>query len=237
MTEIPEHLRKRAEEAREKAAAPRPARRADGRPRQPPRRRPRGRAPRGRPADPGPPARAQPRPPRRKAEGGGDADAGAGGGGAVAVADRRRRGRPAAAAAGGVPLGAGPGGHTQRLLTVVKSGSIQDVKATPGRQGPRVAAPARRRVRRRRWSALAFTFVFSIFVNAPLLAAGQHQPDAEPVEGAVVLPRPAGAAHDVPPDGRRRDHPRHGHLRADPRPVHRPEPVATSPRTASSPSR
>ena len=27
--------------------------------------------------------------------------------------------------------GAGPGGHTQRLLTVVKSGSIQDVKAMP----------------------------------------------------------------------------------------------------------
>ena len=30
-----------------------------------------------------------------------------------------------------MPVGAGPGGHTQRLLTVVKSGSIQDVKATP----------------------------------------------------------------------------------------------------------
>ena len=30
-----------------------------------------------------------------------------------------------------MPLGAGPGGHTQRLLTVVKSGSIQDVKAAP----------------------------------------------------------------------------------------------------------
>ena len=34
-------------------------------------------------------------------------------------------------AAAGVPVGAGPGGHTQRLLTVVKSGSIQDVKASP----------------------------------------------------------------------------------------------------------
>ena len=30
-----------------------------------------------------------------------------------------------------MPVGAGPGGHTQRLLTVVKSGSIQDVKAPP----------------------------------------------------------------------------------------------------------
>ena len=31
----------------------------------------------------------------------------------------------------GPPTAAGPGGHTQRLLTVVKSGSIQDVKAKP----------------------------------------------------------------------------------------------------------
>ena len=37
----------------------------------------------------------------------------------------------AAPTAGQVPVGAGPGGHTQRLLTVVKSGSIQEVKATP----------------------------------------------------------------------------------------------------------
>ena len=68
-----------------------------------------------------------------------------------------------------MPVGAGPGGHTQRLLTVVKSGSIQDVKATPGRQGAHLAPPARRRVRGRAGRAPAFTFVFSIFVNAPLL--------------------------------------------------------------------
>ena len=30
------------------------------------------------------------------------------------------------------PLAKGPEGHTQRLLTVVKAGSIQDVKAVPG---------------------------------------------------------------------------------------------------------
>jgi hypothetical protein len=30
-----------------------------------------------------------------------------------------------------LPVGAGPGGHTQRLLTVVKSGSIQEAKAAP----------------------------------------------------------------------------------------------------------
>ena len=73
-----------------------------------------------------------------------------------------------APAAAGVPVGAGPGGHTQRLLTVVKSGSIQDVKAEPVDKvhtWPHllaiefVAALA----------CTAFLFVFSIFVNAPLL--------------------------------------------------------------------
>ena len=32
---------------------------------------------------------------------------------------------------GSPPTATGPGGHTQRLLTVVKSGSIQEVKAAP----------------------------------------------------------------------------------------------------------
>jgi hypothetical protein len=46
-------------------------------------------------------------------------------------------GTSAPAAPGGVatiapPLMAGPSGNTHRLLTVVKSGSIQDVKASPG---------------------------------------------------------------------------------------------------------
>jgi quinol-cytochrome oxidoreductase complex cytochrome b subunit len=71
-------------------------------------------------------------------------------------------------AGGGVPVGAGPGGHTQRLLTVVKSGSIQDVKASPVDKvhtWPHllavefVAALA----------CTAFLTLFSIFVNAPLL--------------------------------------------------------------------
>src|SRR5215213_6851276 len=44
-------------------------------------------------------------------------------GGATATAPATTR--PAAAPA------AGPAGHTQRLLTVVKAGSIQDVKAVP----------------------------------------------------------------------------------------------------------
>ena len=66
------------------------------------------------------------------------------------------------------PLATGPGGHTQRLLTVVKSGSIQDVKAVPQDKvhvWPHllsvefVAALA----------CTAFLLVFSTFVNAPLL--------------------------------------------------------------------
>ena len=74
----------------------------------------------------------------------------------------------AAVATAPPPVAAGPGGHTQRLLTVVKSGSIQDVKATPV---DKVHV----------WPHLlaiefvasllctAFTLVFSVFVNAPLL--------------------------------------------------------------------
>jgi menaquinol-cytochrome c reductase cytochrome b/c subunit len=63
----------------------------------------------------------------------------------------------------------GATGHTQRLLTVVKAGSIQDVKATPTDKvhtwphllvGEFVASLA----------CTAFLLVFSAFVNAPLLA-------------------------------------------------------------------
>ena len=82
--------------------------------------------------------------------------------------------QPTAAGGGGVataalpPVATGPGGHTQRLLTVVKSGSIQDVKEKPV---DKVHV----------WPHLlviefvaallitAFTLIFSIFVNAPLL--------------------------------------------------------------------
>jgi len=71
-----------------------------------------------------------------------------------------------ATAAPNVPTG--PGGHTQRLLTVIKAGSIQDVKSAPVDKvhvWPHllvvefVAALA----------CTAFTLIFSIFVNAPLL--------------------------------------------------------------------
>ena len=140
MTEIPEHLLKRAQAARDKAKA------ASG--------------------------------------GGGDADGGggdasgqddgekiparlltgeSGGGGGTATATIAR---PAAPAAGGATGTAA--GHTQRLLTVVKAGSIQDVKAVPTDKvhvWPHLLVVEF-------VSALAMTgflLVFSTFVNAPLL--------------------------------------------------------------------
>jgi menaquinol-cytochrome c reductase cytochrome b/c subunit len=138
MTEIPEHLLKRAQEARAKAAAQ---------------------------------------------AGGDDAPAAAGAegaaaptGGGTAVATAERPGVVAAPVAG-APLATGPAGHTQRLLTVVKAGSIQDVRATPVDKvhtwphlllAEFVAALA----------CTAFTLVFSIFVNAPLLA--QANPNLTP---------------------------------------------------------
>ena len=152
MTEIPEHLRKRAEAARAKAAESTPA---------------------AEPAAAGDTPAADPRIPAhllersRSAKANKEGAATAGGG--VAVADKVGAVVAAGpAAGGGVPIGAGPGGHTQRLLTVVKSGSIQDVKAEPidkVHTWPHllavefVAALA----------CTAFLFVFSIFVNAPLL--------------------------------------------------------------------
>jgi hypothetical protein len=165
VTEIPEHLRKRAEAARAKAAAekaePEPAapEAAAG-----------GEAAGDAPAaDPRIPAHLleRSRAARAKSEGGGEAAAATGGGG-VAVAERPTSVVPAGPAAGAIPVGAGPGGHTQRLLTVVKSGSIQDVKASPVDKvhtwphllaAEFVAALA----------LTAFVTLFSIFVNAPLL--------------------------------------------------------------------
>ena len=156
MTEIPEHLLKRAKEAREKAAAPEPAAEA-----------PSVAEPAAESvADSRIPAHLLERSKAAKAKASGEADAPAGGG--VAVADKVASVVAAAPAGGGVPIGAGPGGHTQRLLTVVKSGSIQDVKAKPVDKvhtwphllaAEFVAALA----------CTAFTFLFSIWVNAPLL--------------------------------------------------------------------
>lgn len=152
MTEIPEHLLKRAQAAKDKASskeaesAPAAAEAAA--------------APAGG-GDSRIPAHLLQRAQSRKA-GAGAADAGA-----AATT-------PAAAAGGGavaaptLPLAAGPGGHTQRLLTVVKSGSIQDVKSKP--QDKVHTWPHLLVIE---FAAalfiLAVTTVFSIFVNAPLL--------------------------------------------------------------------
>jgi hypothetical protein len=159
LTEIPEHLRKRAEAARAKAAE--------------------------QAAEGDAPAEAAPAAEEPAAAASGDA-------GRIPAhllersksAKARKEGataEPAAAApaaGGGVatavasaappPTATGPAGHTQRLLTVVKAGSIQDVKATPVDKvhtWPHllavefVAALA----------VLVFVLIFSIFVNAPLL--------------------------------------------------------------------
>ncbi len=156
MTEIPEHLLKRAAAARDKAKAETPAE-----------------APAEAAAEPAAatdsriPEHLLQRSKAAKSAKSGDAPA-AESGGAVAVAEKVGAVVAAAPAGGGVPVGAGPGGHTQRLLTVVKSGTIQEVKATPVDKvhtwphllaAEFVAALA----------MTAFTFIFSIFVHAPLL--------------------------------------------------------------------
>ncbi len=160
MTEIPEHLRKRAEEARKKAegaAAP------DG----------------GNPAEEsggdvdaaaaasGIPAHLLARSKSAKTKSSGSA-AETGGGTATAVATASTGAVAAAATVAATPNITGPAGHTQRLLTVVKSGSIQDIKAKPMDKV-------------HTWPHLlvvelgatlfitAFLTFFSIFVNAPLL--------------------------------------------------------------------
>jgi hypothetical protein len=170
VTEIPEHLLKRAQAARDKAAAESGAGSATPEAGTEAAAATPGASTEQPAGDPRIPAHLleRSRAARAQAGGGGDAEAGGGGGGAVAVADRVAEVVQAPPAAAGVPLGAGPGGHTQRLLTVVKSGSIQEVKASPVDKvhtWPHLLAAE--------FVAslvcLAFTFVFSIFVNAPLL--------------------------------------------------------------------
>jgi menaquinol-cytochrome c reductase cytochrome b/c subunit len=142
MTEIPEHLLKRAQEAKAKAAAKKGG---------------------GAPSDEaGAPTQASTTSP------GDGPDAQAAGGGGVVTQERAPATTATAARAGAPPVAAGPDGHTQRLLTVVKAGSIQDVRAQPTDKvhtWPHllvvefVAALV----------VTAFLLVFSAFVNAPLL--------------------------------------------------------------------
>lgn len=149
MTEIPEHLLKRAQAARDKAAAS-----SD---------------------DTSSGAASDSRIPDHLLE---RSKAARGEGGAVAVADKAAA-VVTAAPSGGVPVGAGPGGHTQRLLTVVKSGSIQETKAAPVDKvhtWPHLLAVEF-------VAGLActtFLFMFSWFVNAPLLRAADFNQTPNP---------------------------------------------------------
>jgi len=161
MTEIPEHLLKRAQAARDKAASTSDVPAGDTGAAQPA-------------ADPRIPAHLLERSKAARSKGTAEA-----GGGGVAVAERLTSVVAAAPAAGGIPVGAGPGGHTQRLLTVVKSGSIQEVKATPVDKvhtWPHLLAVEFVAA----LSVLAFLVIFSIFVNAPLLAAADFNATPNP---------------------------------------------------------
>jgi menaquinol-cytochrome c reductase cytochrome b/c subunit len=178
MTEVPEHLLKRAQAAKEKAAS-KPAEPAADTPD----------AAADAPDAPDAAAASDSRIPAhllerskaakaKKAGGAAEDTPSEGGGVATAVAPVAAAGGTVATA-GGPPLAAGPGGHTQRLLTVVKSGSIQDVKAKPQDKvhvWPHllvvefVAALA----------CTAFVLIFSWLVNAPLLALANFNQTPNP---------------------------------------------------------
>jgi hypothetical protein len=169
MTEIPEHLRKRAEEAKAKAAAKKAAEAGGDAPAAAGEAAPAASTSEGAAAESKIPAALLARSKaakERAAGGGGDAAPAEGGGGGVATAERP--GTAVAAAGAAAPLATGPEGHTQRLLTVVKAGSIQDVKSKPVDKvhtwphllvAEFVAALV----------LTAFLLIFSAFVNAPLL--------------------------------------------------------------------
>ena len=115
------------------------------------------------------------------ASGGSDGAPPSSGGGAVGLLDK-----PGGAAAASEALAAsstagltGPAGHTQRLLTVVKAGSIQDVKAVPTDKvstwphllvGEFVAS----------LMCLVVLMILSTFVNAPLLALANYNQTPNP---------------------------------------------------------
>jgi menaquinol-cytochrome c reductase cytochrome b/c subunit len=119
---------------------------------------------------------------KAEASAGGGAEGGDAPGGGVATITKPTGGAAAAAAALDAPIGGGligPAGHTQRLLTVVKAGSIQDVKATPTDKvstwphlliGEFVASLI----------CLAVLFVLSTFINAPLLSLANYNATPNP---------------------------------------------------------
>ena len=164
MVEVPEHLRKRAEEARAKAEAAKAAASGSGA---------------GEQLSEAQQQAAAKIPPHllersRAARAATDGDATA-----PAAAEVAAAGGGVAVAAPPEMMPTGPGGHTQRLLTVVKSGSIQDVKSKP--QDKVHVWPHLLVVEF--VSALfitAFTLVFSIFVNAPLLELANYNQTPNP---------------------------------------------------------
>jgi hypothetical protein len=158
MTEIPEHLKKRAEEARAKAAAA-----AAG-----------GDAPAesAAPAAEAPAAAAasDSRIPAHLLERSKSAKTRSESSLVEAVAAAPSGGGVATALATAAPAATltGPAGHTQRLLTVVKAGSIQDIKSVPVDKvhtWPHLLAVEFVAS----LAMLTFVLIFSIFVNAPLL--------------------------------------------------------------------
>jgi menaquinol-cytochrome c reductase cytochrome b/c subunit len=160
MSEVPEHLLKRAAEAKAKAAAKKAAAAGgDADAAAAPAADAAAEAPAGDSRIPAALLERSKAAKERKAAGASADDTGAASAAPAAAA---------VATAAPPPQATGPGGHTQRLLTVVKAGSIQDVKAAPQDKvhvWPHllvvefVAALA----------VLAFLFIFSVFVDAPLL--------------------------------------------------------------------
>ncbi|MCZ7529440.1 MAG: menaquinol-cytochrome c reductase cytochrome b subunit [Acidimicrobiia bacterium] len=118
---------------------------------------------------------------RRASLAGDDPDAGGGaaGGGAAAPAAAGAGAATATATAAPAPTVTGPGGHTQRLLTVVKSGSIQQTRAQTVDKvhtWPHLLVIE--------FSALllltALVFIFSAVVRAPLLGLADFNATPNP---------------------------------------------------------
>ena len=179
MTEVPEHLLKRSQERRKALGLP-----VEGEEAEPEAAAPEAAAPAEEAAAPaaasdagggdaggdaitedqgGVPAFLLERSRKRKA-----ALAGGGGGGGEAAAAAGGGGRAATAVAAPAPTSTGPGGHTQRLLTVVKSGSIQQARAEAQDKvhvWPHLLAIEFASI----LSLMAFVTIFSALVKAPLL--------------------------------------------------------------------
>jgi hypothetical protein len=163
MTEIPEHLRKRATEARKKAeAASQPASSGATEPDAGAA----GGAESGGAASKIPAHLLERSKSARQREA--ETSAAPGASTATAVAPAAATAVATATATGPLPTMTGPAGHTQRLLTVVKAGSIQDIKSQPldkVHTWPHLIVVEF-------GAALfctAFLTIFSVFVNAPLL--------------------------------------------------------------------